>query len=800
MHVSEQDHSPAVIHLTKQVDASGHQMDALAHQMDALEIKENASWDDETYEGASEKPPSAEPRISIMDFWVRNVPCIPCGESRHKKNFILDEEAPGVTLKNALGELMRHQSSAVWMLSELENARELCFTGDFGMTATIKTNRYKFQSPIGSGKTKTAIGLILHSPRPAIKPIYWVDTEASRWLLQERIFNPDTIIWPTVIIARSSIYSHWHDQIAEFSKLRVLSVGDSKSLISFVHAAMNNLTWLNATYDVIVVDYKTISGKTDAITNQCAAIYEINTKKSKHLVPLMFNTLSRRCFARVIYDDSEFHMKAAAFENASSCIYLSATHQYGTLRGASKLVLRTEDLNNFEKMIEFPTYTFDMETFNNMITVSFNQQFLEDSGNLGIPDLNPSDPAATADIKMRNMMPAEPEVWLCPIVNAESKAIDIIGCLCDDAKIMESVNSLTVTSFAEVIKSLMAGRFEIYKNATRLVSYWSSFDLSSISKLPKPPEGLSFTVDNLRRCEPIMFAWRDIANRITDLISDEQKVIDNERKVLERVKDSLGDSDCGICLEGLRGDAVGIMLCCNKILHIKCILKWSARRCPFCRTNYGVTSKETFAPMHHETDFSIFAEAKTATLGMESILKDPGAGGTEELTKLSVLRAISTGRFAEIKRTQIRLKKLGTIVYDSSIEAKCEDKIERLKILIYSSADDTLKKIEAEMPIQHAHLTASASSTAAKIKKFRTSVEPSAILANSWRDAAGIDFKTATDVVIMNYVDTSAVVQQMVARLLRMGRVSRARIWLISFQNECDAWLRSHCEALEVPK
>jgi hypothetical protein len=776
----------------------------LAEEIARLDL--NRSILPETKQDEDDKKCEDEPsRATMMDFWVKNLPKY--GSKMHdKKHFVLDADAPVVTLGNTCkGELMRHQAAAVWMLNELENSESIPFVGDFGLTTIVRTNRYTFKSPMGSGKTKTAIGLILHSPRPKIKPIYWIDTTAERWFLQERIFPMDAIIWPTVVVTRSAIYSQWHEHVVEFSTLRIFSISDSKALIRFVELANNSLAFLNANYDIILIDYKTITGKTDAIVDKCAALYEINTKKSKHIVPLLMNTLSRRCFARVIYDDSEFHMKAAAFENASSCIYMSATHQYGGLRGASKLYLRASDHRSFENQLEFPSYTLDTETFQNIVMVSIDQEFLTDSVNLGLPGVTISQisdqleisTATAIPVTVSSMMPAEPEVWICPVVNTESKTIDIIRCLCNDAKIMESVNNLAVTSFADVIKTLMAGRFEVYKNATRIVSYWSSFDISSIARLPKPPEGLSFTVDNLRRCEPITFAWRDIANRITDLIASEQKIIDNEKLILERIKESLGDSDCGICLEPLRNEAVGIMLCCNKILHIKCILRWSARRCPFCRVAYGNSSKDTFAPMHHETDFSSFVDAKSATIGMETILK---GSNTDELTKLSVLRTIVLGRFAELKRTRVRLKKIGTIIYDPAVEAKCEDRIEKLKILIYSSADNTLKKIEADLPIKHAHLTASAASTFKKIKAFRESNEPFAILANSWRDAAGIDFKTATDVVIMNYVDAGAVVQQMVARLLRMGRTSRARIWLISFKNECDSWLSTHCEPITSEK
>jgi hypothetical protein len=783
-------------------------MQHLTVGMSSMTIAESDEKHDEADD--DEQKEESRPRTELMDFWVGGVQKKSNNREHFRKDFIIDSDAPVVTLpvrdtvtrKSCRGEPMRHQASAIWLLNELENADELKFVGDYCLSTVVKTNRYKLKMPMASGKTKTAIGLIIHSPRPKIKPIYYFNSSSDRWFLQERVFAENTIIWPTVVIARSSIYSQWQDQIAEFSTLRVLPVGDSKTLIAFVRMANENIAMLNANYDIILMDYKSISGKTDAITDKCAALFDINTKKQKHLVPLAINALSRRCFARVIYDDSEFHIKAAAFENAISCIYLSATHQYGTLRGASRLHLRDTDANTFENALEYPSYTFDSETFDGMITVSITPEFLKDSIDLGISTSTiPSDDSLTqiADaaksLMYSSMMPSEPEVWICPIVNSESKVIDVIGCLCDDAKIMESVNSLTVTSFAEVIKTLMAGRYEIYKAAMRIVNHYSGLDMNALASLPKPPEGLSFTVDNLRRCEPIMFAWRDLPNRIAEVIASEQKVIDNERKVLERVKSHLEDTDCGICLESVKDDASGIMLCCNKILHIKCILRCSGRRCAFCRAPYGISSKETFVPMHHETDWTAFTEAKTLSLGMEAVLHQPTTD-TVELTKLSVLRAIALGRFAEIKRERVRLKKLGTIIYDSTVEAKTEDRMERLKILIYSSADDTLKKIEADMPIHHAHLTASAAVTSKKIRAFRSSVVPSAILANSWRDAAGIDFKTATDVVIMNYVDADSVVQQMVGRLQRMGRTTRARIWLIAFNNECQSWQTTHCEAM----
>lgn len=735
----------------------------------------------------------------------------------HTCAFMLDADAPVVNLvklqaqpgsnRLCFGELMRHQGACVWLLNELENMEVLRIPLGFDNVAVIRTNRYKVKSPMGSGKTKLAIGLILYSPRPRIKSVYFTLYLPNRWVQQERIFPPESIIWPTVIAVRSSIFSQWVDQIAEFSNLRVLQVSDSRTLNAFVLMATNNLSHLNTNYDVVVIDYKTISGKTDAITKDLTGIFDVNMKKQKHTVPLIMNALSRRCFARIIYDDSEYHMRAAIFENAMSCIYLSAKHDYGTKSGVNRFSLHVRAPNEprytFAELIEHSSYTFDPDTFLSMATIEISQSFVTESMNLGISDMSLEELGAEqADgypmPHKTTMMPPEPEVWLCPVVNMESKVIDIISCLCNDAKIMEGVNNLTTTSFADVIKTFMAGRFEVYRAALKILDHYENLDRGFINDLPKPPDGLSFTIDNLKRCEPIIYAWRDINNRINELIADQNKIVNDEHKLLERIQGNLAGSECPICLDNLKDEACGIMRCCNQVMHIRCLLHVIQRRCAYCRAPYKATGAETFVSMRHDTDYSSFTEAKTLTQGMANIIDQSMsvAATPAELTKLSVLYNIVAGNWSEVDRHQIALRKRDAIIYDTSADAKTEGRPEKLKILVYSSADDALKKIEIGMPIQHAHLTASASATFAKIKRFRNADVATAILANSWKDAAGIDFKTATDVIIMNYVDAPGVVQQMVGRVQRMGRQSRARIWLIAYNNECNLWMQSHCDPL----
>jgi hypothetical protein len=712
--------------------------------------------------------------------------------------FTVDHNTPDVGHLSSVckGELMPHQSKVVWALSELENMDTIEFyQSEYASSNIIATNRYKLTLPQGTGKTRTAIGLIIKSPVPRMRPIYF----RSGTIMQERRFSQSAMIRPTIIVMRSSVYGQWLDEIREFSTLRVYEVHDTRTLTSLTKMVASQLTKLNETIDVILINYKTVTGNLDGPLSTCADVYSANKQRSKNMHTVLMNVFSRKCLARIIYDDPEFYMKASPFENALSCIYMSATHKYG-----STAVHYTVGEQTLECLLEYPQYTFSQPIFAQMVEVTAEASFLNESISMGLQDYvppvrAPEDEEAAVVHMPKSMMPAEPEVYICTVESKESKTIDIIATLCDDVKIMESVNSLTVTSFGEVIKTLMAERYEVYKNALDIISHYEHMDIKALSELPKPPEGTSFTKDNLLRRDPIEYSYRDLGNRIAEVIKDARKMVDTELKVMDRVKSHLSDEDCCICLEELKLSPAAIMTCCNSIIHLKCALNCPARRCHICRTAYKARGEETFAVMHHDTDFSAFAGA-TSTKDVLNALEVKVASDTPvEMTKLSILNDILGYKFSSLPMLRVKLNKFDSLVYDSTIEAKCEADSQKIKALIYCSADETLANIEASLTIDHARLSASSKKTYERIKHFRSTDKPTALLANAWRDAAGIDFKTATDVIIINYVEQPAIVQQMMARVLRMGRVSRPRIWLISYSNERERWLSSFVTRFEAP-
>lgn len=688
----------------------------------------------------------------------------------------LDELSPMLKV-----DLWAHQSRIVRAVLDFETAQAISTTGD-EINEFQTTNRLKILLQAGAGKT--AIGVAIVCARPVVdsKPIYFIDTE-SPGVIQERIFPANAIIRPTFVIVRPSTYAQWIAEIERFSTLRVLGVSNLMTLKDMVTKALASPVIFNSSYDIVVISNTTTAGASDTITANSAGFFRAEVK-SKSLYILAMNALSRKCFSRIIYDDGEFHVKIAPMENAFSCIYMSATHDY-TGAGKNKLSVKPKD-ETYDQLaldLEFTSYDFSRLAFAQMPTIKVTPGFLEESLYLSRGFSN------DADAKLSiSAMPAEPEIWLVRINNGESKKIDIIDALCNDAKIMESVNNLERQSFGAIIKNLMAERFVPYKKSMELIAHYEAMDIEGLALLPAPPPGASFQADNIARMEPIEFSYRDIVARVNKAVEDARALVAEEVKILERVRNHLGDGDCAICMDPLNTSPAAIMTCCNNIIHYVCALNCRNGVCAFCRTAY--TSEGTFVCMHHETDVASFMSANTAREQL-AVVNAPEPIATVENSKLSILNDILNGRHDNLKQTKVRLRSHGALLFDESVKAEVEANPEKIKALVYCSANGTLCAMENDITIDRARLTRSSAATATKVSRFNRATKPTAILADTWRDAAGINFREATDIIVINYIDTRAVVEQMFGRGLRAGRASRLRIWLLAFNNECTRWLNT---------
>ena len=693
---------------------------------------------------------------------------------------ILDHSSPSldVELDGCKGEVMLHQSKLCRAILDFENADTITSKTLDGETLSSKTNRIIVTLKMGAGKTKLAIATILASKLPKMKPIYFC---AGHGVFQTRIFEQKRYIDPTFVVVRLSVYGQWVDQIGEFSNLRVYKAMDSRSVVKLAKALHTDLEAFNASYDVVLVNYKTISGNVDYILEQCDNIFMQNKNKGKRIHMLLFNMLNKFYIRRLIYDDWDMlNIGTAPLENAGSCIYLSATESNAIVH--IKIDYTNDPPSVFEAFMANPAYSFSHQNLRFAPHVYVDDQFLDESIEIGLKN---------SDCKM---MPPKPIVYICNIDNAENQAINIISELSSDEKIIESVNNLESTSPSGIIRSLLAERLEPYKRAVKMIKVYGNIDIEKLKELPRAPSGKLFTQVDIELCIPIIYSYRNIANRVIESLRCARELVQSEENMLERVRTRIAENSCPICIESIKIEPAAIMHCCNAIIHVSCAMRCRSNRCPLCRVDYGRTFLETFVCLHHDTDTTMLLDA---TSSVSIINNADEKNESEAVTKFTVLRNIVQCNYSNIVRTAVDLNKFKSIIFDEKSDiAPIEDK-KKIKVLIYCSSNQTLNAIEKQLIgiIDYSRLTPSSTSTYKKIRKFREASKPTVILANSWGDAAGIDFKMASDVIILNYINSMYVMQQMLGRVLRVSQKHRPRIWLPSYQNEADRWMQTYVKS-----
>jgi hypothetical protein len=686
----------------------------------------------------------------------------------------LDHSSPSLdtTMHGCKGELMLHQSKLCRAVLDMENAGHIDLITPDSDKISRRSNRIKINLKMGAGKTKLAISIVLANMLPKVKPIYF-STNGS--VTRSSTFNSNRVIDPTFIVVRHSVFGQWVDQINEFSSLRVYNVSDSRSIVKLTTAIHEGLAEFNANYDIVLVNYKTVFGNVDYVLRHCNDVCVQNTNKGKRIHTLLFNMLQTFYIRRLIYDDWDmFNMGICPLENAGSCIYMSATNNTPK---ENRCVNTHSKPQLFTNSIYTSAYKFSAQYMANVLAINVDDLFLTESIAMGIGNSN------------MTMMPPKPIVYICNVDNNTNNAINIISELSSDESILESVNNLSNTSPSNIIKSLFAERLEPYKLSVKIIKTYT--DIISFGDLPRPTPGIIFTHNDIMMCKPILFSYRDIVNRVTAVVNDAKNIIQNENNMMARVRSRIAENNCPICFDSVDTEPAAIMLCCNSILHVSCAMRCRSARCPLCRVQYGRTFFDTFVCLHHDTNTDTMLNA----MSVDNIMEITHT--SDDVTKFSILRNIIKCEYDNINMTQVDLKKFDSIIFDEKSKMETVTDNKKIKVLVYCSSNETLLSIEKQLTgvISFSRLTHSSTCTYKKIFAFESATEPVAILANSWGDAAGIDFKMATDVVILNYIDSPYVMQQMFGRVLRIGQQHRPRIFLVSYGNEADRWKTNYVKA-----
>jgi hypothetical protein len=670
-------------------------------------------------------------------------------------DIILNNDSPTLDdeMKGCKGELMVHQSAAVRAIIDVESES--------------KHNRYVVRLELGAGKTRLALGLIMASPRPPIVPVKFVMGRI------EHTITPDSaaIIDPTIVVVRPSVFNQWMCEIGAFTNLRVFKVENSRTLIKFIGAVRDGT--INS-YDMVLVCYKNVSGSMDSILSDCPHILPHNKNGSKRIHNVITNLLPGKYIRRIIYDDwDSMNSRLFYFETSGHVMYLSATTHGG------KMFYGDETCGDLDTALTYKLYGMSAR---GKPIISCSRKFLNDSMFLGL------------ESSASSMMPPEPRVFYYNVVSHDDLVISAIVDLSDDAHILESINSMANQSLGATIQSLLRSRYPEYRRCLKIIAHYEAMDLDDLASLPSPPPDTHFTAEDIWNMLPINYKFRTIRDRVKTAIAESRAHIDAEDKIIARVCARFSENECIICTDQISNSAVSIMKCCNIVLHVECVARChSALGLCVCRSPIDDNSYTVIDPC---VDINPLIAAASAgdMIGLLEEQKDVVVAPVPEepSTKISILLSILRGDKTD--RTEYRLNRLGSMVFDTNDERKCDET--PAKVLIYSSADAAISKIEKDIlaaDIHCDHLTKnSATKNKNKIATFIGATDTTVIIANTWKDAAGIDFKMATDIIVVNYIESEAYLEQMFGRACRAGQTVRTNIHIIGYTNERSLWLRNY--------
>lgn len=698
-------------------------------------------------------------------------------------DIVISEDFPDLQIKNGLKcDLFKHQSKIAKCAIDMENA--ITYMSQRSKV-THKIGRYIIKIPMGSGKTRTAIAIINESPRPAIRPIWITNTHNMTKMCVS--FKTDKVIDPTFVFVQPLVMAQWIREIADNTRLRAFVVKNSKTTNLLLHDIFTNLREFNSQWDVVLVSCKKITGDVSNVLNKSKYIFHNNNKKTKYIHDIILNCLTGHYIRRAIYDDWDLlGIRNSLIGNFGICVYLSATSKYYIKRYNEQSF--SHSISRYNSM---QTYYMTICNMNPLPTIKIFPEFLYQS--LSLSD--------TSD-HAQKMMPEEPLVMICQIKTPHDDAMAVLDMMTSDENIIENINNMSVKSVGGAIISIMDGKHSEYCKSVNITNKYTQEYVESLLTLPEDP--CSISEENLLRIiedmEEIKYSYSNIGVLIESVVNKAKEFIKASNILMSRVLDRLVENTCPICFEEATSNKVYvIMRCCSRIMHSRCvILHNNLRRCPVCRTLFSDVRGNPFTVISGTMDMkTVIVPNNSPSEPMIDLTKLPDTCSAY-VTKHEVICDIIAQNYDNIQFNKATINNHRNHFIFSPREMSentnlVQENAHPIKALIYCSSDSTIKQIKNRLEsfINTEILTGRVSNSTRLLREFRTSDDSMCIISNTWRNAGGIDFKAATDIIVVNYVDSDYDLVQMMARGIRIGRRGVLRIWILAYINELFRWNKS---------
>ena len=255
--------------------------------------------------------------------------------------------------------------------------------------------------------------------------------------------------------------------------------------------------------------------------------------------------------------------------------------------------------------------------------------------------------------------------------------------------------------------------------------------------------------ERLRSAEFSLQRWLDRGrdqNTNTNEIHTWTQRVESLRQSMAELKDkyrSVLEEDCTICYSPIERPL--LVPCCQNVFCAGCVMRWmeNHKTCPMCRTDLSVK------------DF-VYVQS-------DDEKKNDGDEKTEE-------KAVAVP-----ERPRQKTEVVARLIREGIPQGR--------KFLVFSGYDASFDRIRSELAVHQiafVEISGTKATRDSKLRKFREG-KVAVVFLNSRFNGAGINLEMATDIILYHEMPP-AIHQQVVGRVLRVGRKEDLRIHQLVFE------------------
>ena len=646
--------------------------------------------------------------------------------------------------------------------------------------------------PFGSGKTLIILGLIATNcmPLPSKKVSLTISKELTIDITYRKVLHP------TLIFVGSNVLGQWKNEIIEKTHLKVMkisTVNDVRKLEDMVYGRSE--TNINS-FDIILVKNGKISVDYDIPGY-------INPKNTVHKKMFIWNIIAnftlnaQYAWKRVIIDD---------IDTIGIPSHFIRMHTLFTW-----IVSGSQNLIPMDSMKPVPLYKVSRDALEHF-DMFVDKQFA---------DLRIA--RESLDIHCRREFTSsmvdtgKPSFYLYVFENPHEDVIEMIGSI--SADIMEMLNGDAIETAAkevgshssnvnDVFQKILGDQFNEWKTEKAHITYIKTTK-SNYPSLPEPPRDKNnrqmeqFNEADFNKMKIVKFKFSSVPPLIEKYLPIHTKKHEEASIKIQRVKDNISAMDCPICFEDLDMETTFIHKCCGNITCKVCSIEASKFMANEKKTDYFGKCSKCSAKLSFKNDIIVLdknfdlskinedvldydADADRLAREAEEAAALEEEPKNEPLSKIDVLMQI-INQDIKYKRSTIQMDVQNLLIGSKDLpEAKPDERA----FVVCTSYEEIINKILNQCKaegIPAAHLQGSAEHMDMTITEFREK-RIKLLIINQKKHAGGLNLQFATDLIFIQKMANPELEKQVMGRLQRYGRTTKANIHILVYQKEISTY------------